>query len=158
MSAVDLTPEDLEPFATIDEAKAEAMIEDALAMAALVAPCIADDEFDAAKAAAAKAILRGAILRWHDSGSGAVSQQVVGPFQQTLDTRQTRRSLFWPTEIEQLEKLCHGENSGGAWSYDTIGCEAVVHADVCALNFGADYCSCGAVLAGSPLYECGDTS
>ena len=35
-----LTPADLAPFADIDPAKAEAMIEDAEAMAALAAPCI----------------------------------------------------------------------------------------------------------------------
>lgn len=146
-----ITPADLTPFATIEAAKAQAMIDDALAMAKLVAPCIGETEFDAGKAAAAKAILRGAILRWHDSGSGAVSQQVAGPFQQTLDTRQPRRSLFWPSEIEQLEKLCRTETGGGAWSYDTYG-TGVVHAESCALNMGADYCSCGAIIAGFPLY------
>lgn len=149
--ALTFSPSDLEPFATIDEAKAEAMIEDALAMAELVAPCIAAADFDERKAAAAKAILRGAILRWHDSGSGAVSQQVAGPFQQSLDTRQPRRALFWPSEIEQLQKLCSTDD-GGAWSYDTVSGETV-HADVCALNLGADYCSCGAILAGFPLWE-----
>ena len=151
MAAVSLSPSDLEPFATIDTAKANAMIADALAMAELVAPCITDDEF--AYEAAAKAILRGAILRWHDSGSGAVSQQVAGPFQQVLDNRQPRRSLFWPTEIEQLEKLCADTTGGGAaWSYDTAPM-GDVHADVCALNLGAEYCSCGAILAGVPLWE-----
>lgn len=104
MTAVEISTDDLEPFASIDEAKAEAMIEDALALAVLVAPCILDDDF--AHPEAVKAILRGAILRWHDSGSGALAAETVGPFQQTLDTRQGRRSMFWPTEIEQLQRLC----------------------------------------------------
>lgn len=101
---LDISADDLAPFADIPEVKADAMIEDALAMAELVAPCIADQDF--AHAAAAKAIIRGAILRWHDSGTGAVSAQAAGPFQQTLDNRVQRRAMFWPSEIEQLQKLC----------------------------------------------------
>lgn len=99
-----LTPDDLAPFATIDEAKAQAMIDDAEAMAVLVAPCITTSDF--ANAAVVTAILRGAVLRWHDSGSGALSAQAAGPFSQTLDTRQQRRAMFWPTEIAQLQSLC----------------------------------------------------
>lgn len=153
MPAVSIEWDDLAPFAEIPSAKAAAMIEDALAMAAMVAPCISSEDLTDSKAAAAKAIIRGAILRWHDSGSGAVSQQSAGPFQQTLDTRQPRRSLFWPSEIEQLEKLCRADDQGGAWGYDTLGSGIIAHADVCSVNFGANYCSCGAVLAGAPLWE-----
>ena len=40
-----LTVDDLEPFATIDPVKADAMIEDAEALAALAAPCIMAAEF-----------------------------------------------------------------------------------------------------------------
>lgn len=47
-----LTPADLANFATIPTAKAAAMIEDALAMAAVVAPCITAGGF--AHRAAAK--------------------------------------------------------------------------------------------------------
>lgn len=109
MPAVTIEPSDLTPFATIDEAKAQAMIDDTLAMAARVAPCIlaADFEYDAA----AKAILRGAILRWNDSGTGALQAQTAGPFGQTLDTRVERKSMFWPSEIEQLQELCGFSNT-----------------------------------------------
>jgi hypothetical protein len=119
VAAVTLTPEDLTPFAEIDEIKAQAMIDDALALAALVAPCIADEDF--AYEAAAKAILRGAILRWNDAGSGALASQVAGPFGQTMDTRQERRGMFWPSEIGQLQQLCiDGDPSGGAFEIDTM--------------------------------------
>lgn len=104
MAAVSLVPSDLTPFAEIDATKAQAMIDDALALAARVAPCINDETFECA--AAAKAILRGAILRWNDSGSGALQAQTAGPFGQTLDTRQVRKGMFWPSEIEQLQELC----------------------------------------------------
>lgn len=152
MAAVTITPADLAPFATIPVAKANAMIEDAVAMAALVAPCILTAEFE--YATAAKAIIRGAILRWHEAGTGALQSQQVGPFGQTLDTRQQRRGMFWPSEIEQLQELCKGVDPG-AFSVDTAPAYGtLVHADSCALRFGAVYCSCGAVLTGLlPLYE-----
>jgi hypothetical protein len=116
--AVVILPEDLEPFATIDLAKAEAMIEDAMAMAALVAPCITEETFT--YDAAALAIIRGAILRWNEAGSGAFQQQTTGPFGVTLDTRQARRGMYWPSEIEALQKLClDGTIDRGAFTIDT---------------------------------------
>lgn len=112
-----LTVDDLAPFATIDAGKAEAMIADALSMAAMVAPCILDAGF--AYEDAAKAIIRGAVLRWHDAGSGAVTQQTAGPFGQTLDTRQVRKGMFWPVEINQLAALCASATAGKAFEIDT---------------------------------------
>ncbi|WP_280331493.1 hypothetical protein [Nocardia wallacei] len=141
---------DLAPFATIETAKATAMIEDAEAMAVLVAPCITNDGF--VHTAAVKAILRGAILRWNDSGSGAVTSQTAGIFGQTIDTRQTRKSLFWPSEIEQLQDLCTESGTGTAFNIDTVTSSAF-HADTCSLVFGALYCSCGGDIAGWPLSE-----
>ncbi|MBF6291807.1 hypothetical protein IU454_08010 [Nocardia farcinica] len=148
-----IEPVDLDPFATIDSAKAEAMIEDAEAMAIEAAPCITEPSF--AKQAAVKAILRAAILRWNDSGSGARTSMSGLGYAQTIDTTNPRKSLFWPSEIEALQKLCKTSDSGGAFNIDTVpGCGPIVHADICAINFGAQYCSCGAVLTqGLPLYE-----
>lgn len=105
-----LTVADLAPFASIDSAKAEAMIEDAEAMAVLAAPCITAEDF--AYAGAVKAILRGAVLRWNDSGSGALQAQTAGPFGQTLDTRQERRGMFWPSEIVALQSFCANAQGG----------------------------------------------
>ncbi len=154
MPAVLIEPEDLAPFAEIPSAKAEAMIADALAMARLAAPCISDEDF--AHPDAAMAIIRGAILRWNDAGSGVVtsSSETVGPFAVSQSYLQPqRRALFWPSEIEQLKKLCADSSSGKAFSYDTAAGSTAVHAEICSLYFGADYCSCGAVLAGAPLWE-----
>jgi hypothetical protein len=44
--------------------------------------------------------------------------------------------------------------SGGAFDLDTVG-SSTVHLPWCALNFGALYCSCGADIAGYPIYELG---
>lgn len=155
MAAVNLVPADLAPFAEIPSVKALAMIEDAVALAARVAPCITEATF--AYEGAAKAILRGAILRWHEAGSGAkVSQsENIGAYgySDTFDNRQTRRGMFWPSEIEQLQELCRTSGPSGAFTVDTSPL-GVMHADICALNFGATYCSCGADLTlYGPLYE-----
>lgn len=100
-----LTVDDVVVFEPgIDQDKAQVMIDDATALAVLAAPCIGEDTFD--NADAVKAVLRGAILRWNDSGSGALASQTVGPFGQTYDTRSDRRGMFWPSEIAQLRSLC----------------------------------------------------
>jgi hypothetical protein len=115
-----LIVDDLAPFATIEAAKAEAMIDDAEAMALLAAPCIAAEGF--AYGTAVKAILRGAVLRWNEAGSGALQAQNAGPFGQTLDTRQERRGMFWPSEIVSLQSLC-ADSQGGVYSTSLAGPE-----------------------------------
>jgi hypothetical protein len=96
----------------------EQMIEDAEALAVLVAPCITGDTFT--NTAAVRAILRGALMRWNDSGTGALSAQTAGPFGQTLDTRQERRAMYWPSEIEQLQNLC-SDLGGSAYTTSLAG-------------------------------------
>jgi len=147
--AVSLVLSDLAPFADIEPVKAQAMIDDALAMAERVAPCITTAEF--LYAAAAKAILRGAVIRWSEAGSGALAGQTVGPFGQTIDTRQPRRGMFWPSEIEQLQNLCASGRTGKAFNIDTVS-QVSTHAETCSLALGATYCSCGADIAGYPLF------
>lgn len=150
MAAVALVPGDLAPFATIDAAKAQAMIDDALALAARVAPCILNDDF--AHPDAAKAILRGAVLRWNEAGTGALQTRAVGAVSEGYDTRQQRRTMFWPSEITDLERLCADDAGAKAFAVDTVP-TGTIHAVTCALNFGATYCSCGADLTGLyPLY------
>lgn len=161
MPTVLITLADLAPFAPdLTEVKANAMIADALALAEASAPCLGDEELDPKKAAAAKAILRGAILRWNESGQGGRSQvtDTAGVFQhsEAFDTTKPRRSLFFPSEIAQLQKICQdAASTRSAWGYDTAGSCGPLHADICAINFGASYCSCGTVYNGGagPLYE-----
>lgn len=144
MPAVEITPADLAPFATIDPAKAAAMIEDALGMAAMLAPCILDADF--AHPAAAKALLRAALLRWHEAGSGSVQQLTAGPYGAGMDTRIPRRGLFQPAEIDQLQSMCRDSGSG-AYAVDTANLDGWLnHAEICSLRLGAAYCSCGADL------------
>lgn len=103
-----LTPADLTAFADIKPDKAAAMIDDIESMAVRAAPCLIDPEFraDAALMGAAKAIIRQAVLRRNDAGSGALTNVGAGSFQQTTDTRQPTMGLLWPSEIVQLSDLC----------------------------------------------------
>lgn len=101
---------------------------------------------------AVKAILRGAIMRWSDAGSGARSSVTTGPFSESIDTTVARRGMYWPSEITNLQDICSDGVKSGAFSVDTALGGATIHADTCALNFGATYCSCGADIAGYPLY------
>lgn len=133
---------------------ANTLIDDAEALAMLSAPCLADMDLPTWKANAARAILRGTILRWNDAGSGSVSQQSAGPFSVTV-TPQARRNSFWPSEITDLQKICRTPDSGKAFSIDTAPSFGNGHAAICAINFGATYCSCGASLTAGegPLWE-----
>lgn len=45
--------------------------------------------------------------------------------------------------------------STGAFSVDMVALSVSAHLPWCALMFGADYCSCGADIAGAPIYEVG---
>lgn len=118
--AVTLTIDDLTPWLpNLDEGLAEAMIADAVALAARAAPCILGDTLSDPDVAAAKAVIRGAILRWHDSGNGAYVQQQAGQYQITTDNRQTRKSLFFPSEINELQAICGTQRAGSAFTIDT---------------------------------------
>jgi len=121
-----LSVDDLAPFATIEVTKAEAMIEDAEAMAVLAAPCITADTFT--NTTAVKAILRGAILRWNEAGTGALSTQQAGPYGMSLDTRQERRGMFWPSELTQLQGLCG--TTAGIYSVSLAGPDPVPSIDL----------------------------
>lgn len=112
--------EDLGPFVNnIDEKKARAMINSTIAMASApwIAPCIVEDDFKYPDQA--KVILVGAILRWNDVGSGAITQVSAGPFQQTIDNRSERKRMFWPSEITDLQRLCGSARTGRAFTIDT---------------------------------------
>ena len=153
--------DDLTPFVTVDQTKADLMIADAEAEAIAAAACLVDPAdpisvnpaLTVHQVALVKGILRAAVLRWVEHGiAGTVQQETAGPFSKTTDTR--RRSMFWPDEIEQLQRLCGG--SSGAFSIDTAP-DCSIHLPWCSISsiIGATYCSCGADIAGEPIYELG---
>ena len=92
-------------------------IEDAEAMALLAAPCLSG-ALSAGQSAGLRAILREALMRWKDVGTGAVTQQQAGPWMQSIDTTKQRRGMFWPSELDQLRALC-GTRTLRAFDIDT---------------------------------------
>ena len=114
-----LTVEDVQVIVpSVDAAKAQAFIDDAIALALTVAPCLSDDDLSDDKVAAARAILRQTVARWIDRGSGITTQEGVGPFQWSQDT--SKGGLFWPSEITALQSICGGGPAQGqrAFSVD----------------------------------------
>ena len=121
----------------------------------LEAPALADeDELSDRQRAQVKAVLRGAVLRRNDAGSGVVQTKQLGSASETIDTARSR-SFFTESEIDQLQKIVQDAGSSGAFSIDTVNTQVSGnHSDVCSLVFGATFCSCGAWLTGGPpLYE-----
>lgn len=153
-----LTREDLDPFVTIEAVKAEAMIADAEAQAAMAAPCLSEPgQLTDAQRAAVLAILRRAVIRWDETGTGVVTQQSAGVFSQSIDTtRSAPRGLFWPSEIAALQDICKaaaGATKAPVFTITTGGRVGVIHSPICDLKFGGESCSCGTSIAGFPIYE-----
>ena len=113
-----IAPADLAPFISIDESKAQAMIDDAEAKALLVAPSLGSPEsLTEVQRSQVKAVLRDAILRWNDRGSGALTQTSIGQVSVSADTRIGSRNLFTTTEIDLLRSIA-GAADSGAFSLD----------------------------------------
>lgn len=152
-----LAPADLAPFASIDDARAAVLIEDvtARAMAAVPAlgPLYADPGplgwNDAVKVTAVRAVLRGVVLRANEAGSGALTQhqQSAGPFAD-MRTFTPARGLFWPSELRELRAIARGPRR--AFAVDTApGSDR--HAPTCQ----EPRCTCGAAVAGEPIFTPG---
>jgi hypothetical protein len=109
--------------------------------------------------AEARLILVGAIKRWSEAGSGALSQETstTGPYSttRTVDTRQRTGYNLWPSEVTQLQELCKSGGTGKAFSIDTAPGQGGVHLPWCSASLGAAFCSCGVDIAGEPIYEGG---
>ena len=147
-----ITSSDL-PEDVAEHAMSSVWVDGANARASRVAPCLSstDPEPTDDQLAEAKLVLIGAVIRWAQSGAGAFQSQTVGPFALTMDTRQRGGFNLWPSEITQLQDICRS-GSASAFSFDTVS-TALVHSPICSIYFGSDDCSCGADLAGQPIYE-----
>jgi len=150
------------PAAVQSNELVDAMVAGANAKASRVAPCLTwdgttEDEPGPSvdQTAEAKLVLIGAVKRWADAGAGALQSQTAGPYGITVDTRQRTGFNLWPSEIEALQEICRSDEVGGAFSVDTAPGGSSVHMPWCSYLMGATYCSCGADIAGYPIYELG---
>lgn len=102
----------------LSEALANDMIEDVEAEALSAASCVFDPEFP--YMAAAKSILRSAVLRWANAGSAGVKtkQETAGSFTEMTtwdNTHAATRSAgrLWTSEVRKLQDLCRKWKSEG---------------------------------------------
>jgi hypothetical protein len=96
------------------------------------------------------AMVKRAMLAAGYSDGIATEQTTGGPYSQTLTYTNPSGNLY----LTKSEKQDLGIGAQAAFAIDTAPCVSGVHADICALRFGALYCSCGASLTlGLPLYE-----
>lgn len=67
-------------------------------------------------------------------------------------SKKYRTSRGRVTILDEWWSLLMPPDRSGAFVIDTVG-EGSIHQPWCAISFGANYCSCGADLAGYPIYE-----
>lgn len=157
-----VTPQQIMVFDDeMEEGAAQEMIITVWARVLKVAPClrVSQDEpsplDDPVNLQIVKDVVRGAVLRWADRGSGALKFQSSGDFSQTLADV---GALLRPNEIRELEEMC-GEftrqQRAATISTATYNNE-IVHAPWCSVNFAAGalnpqpgapvFCNCGSIL------------
>lgn len=74
-------------------------------------------------------------------------QESAGPFSHTFKPVNPSGDFY----LTKAEKAALG-GPQKAFGVQIAGLSSVVHAEWCSLNFGATYCSCGADIAGVPIF------
>jgi len=76
-------------------------------------------------------------------------QETAGPFGLTLKPVNPNGDFY----LTKQEQKALGAGAQKAFGVQVAGPIGTVHLPWCNLNFGATYCSCGADIAGTPIYE-----
>lgn len=148
------------PFATVDELKARwpdipAGAEDhAKTLLADASDFILDTVPSAAEAPAStrRRVVCAVVRRAMEAGLGGGAAQAsiaAGPFSMNQSPVNPHGDFY----LTRNEKLALGRGRQKAFSVPVGGAETVRHRPWCALVFAAEYCSCGADVAGEPIYE-----
>lgn len=151
-----LQPEDVFPFVEVDLARLVILIEDAEVFATMVVPTLTEpSSISADQRRQVKTILRRAVIREADAGTGSKVQESAGPYSYTVDTRSLRGASFLTEDEEEtLRTICGVGRSNQVFSVDVTP-TLTEHLPWCDLMFGGVTCTCGASLAGYPIYEGG---
>lgn len=95
-----------------------------------------------------------AVARVLRNPDGKYQESLSGEYASTRDRIGADGVLRITDEEWSLLAPSSAASSGGAFAIDTVSAGLIVHSIICSLNFGANYCSCGASLTmGWPLYE-----
>lgn len=153
------TPEDLaarwRPLATEEQALALVLLEDASARIRVEFPDVdariaADpQELDpAVPRMIVCAMVKRAMLAGTDQAVAASIQQTAGPYSQSTTFANPTGDLYLTSGERRMLK----GSPQAAYTVSMSAAPLAVHAVWCSLTFGALYCSCGADLAGRPIF------
>jgi hypothetical protein len=78
-------------------------------------------------------------------------QQSGGPFSVTMKPLNPAGDFY----LTKQERKALGDGAQRAFGVQIAGTATSIHLPWCSLNMGATYCSCGADIAGEPIYEVG---
>jgi hypothetical protein len=78
-------------------------------------------------------------------------QETTGPFSTTYKPVNPAGDFY----LTKQEKVALGSGASRAFGASIAGSAASIHLPWCDLAFGGATCSCGADIAGEPIYEAG---
>ena len=150
------------PFATVEELKArwpdmpagsedhaETLLEDASEFILDMVPSAADAK-ESTRRRVVCAVVRRSMEASTSQGAGLAQFNVgTGPFTMGGSPANPHGDFY----LTKNEKRALGDGVQKAFSVLVGGAGAVQHRPWCSLMFGATYCSCGADIAGEPIYE-----
>lgn len=152
------------PFATLSELKArwpdfpvggdghaEVMLEDASQFILDVAPSAANASESTRRRVVCAVVRRAMEAAAGDMGGVSQVQASTGPYSTSYTPTNPHGDFY----LTKLEKQALGVGKQKAFSVQVGTTATSVHRPWCALAFGANYCSCGADIAGEPIYEGG---
>ena len=149
------------PFATVEELKARwpdmpagsedhagTLLEDASQFILDMVPSSVDAK-ESTRLRVVCAVVRRSMEASHAGGSSQASWS-AGPFSMNNSPVNPHGDFY----LTKNEKRALGDGKQKAYSVDITGSRVTdVHRPWCSLAFGATYCSCGADIAGEPIYE-----
>ena len=151
------------PFATLQELKArwpdfppgaeahaEVLLEDASQFILDTVSSAADADPKTRRRIVCAVVRRAMPSSSDDVGYSSI-QQTTGPFSQTVTPVNPSGDFY----LTKQERKALGDGAQKAFGVSIAGGTASIHLPWCSLNFGATYCSCGADIAGEPIYETG---
>ena len=154
---VDVTPL---PFATLDDLKARwpdfppgadahatVLLEDASQFILDTVPT-AGNAAEATRRRIVCAVVRRAMPDADGMDGMESVQQSGGPFSVTMKPVNPAGDFY----LTKQERKALGDGATKAFGVQVANLSSIIHAPWCNLNFGATYCSCGADIAGVPIF------
>jgi hypothetical protein len=149
------------PFATVQElrdrwpdfpaggeAHATVLLEDASQFILDVAPSAANVSESTRRRVVCAVVRRAMEAAAGDMGGMSQVQATTGPYSTSYTPTNPHGDFY----LTKTEKQSLGVGRQRAFSVQVGTTVTPIHAPTCSLNLGANYCSCGADIAGFPIY------